>query len=191
MHSCHLVDPLARQHHTRHFPASHIRGSERIDFFPVSQGISQSVIWSGCYSFYSVFHSDHRAYLLDLSKELLIFNIAHTVAPPFFRGLILQDPRVVNNYKSILHDQLQVHKVREKLDSLWQTMKNNSGTPDHTIQYQKLDRTITEAMLHAEKQLSTAHKSKYQWSPPPKKSTSGNLIFNFTVKPTTRPEDRR
>jgi hypothetical protein len=180
--SCHLVDPLARQHHTRPFPASHIRGTKLIEFIFVSQGILPSVIRSGCCSFYSVFHSNHRAYFLDLNSELLISDIAHTMALPVFRGLRLQDPRIVNSYRTILHDQLQVHKVREKLDSLWQAVETNSWTPDHTIQYQKLDRTITESMLHMEQQLRTNHKSKYQWSPPLKKAVQAIWYLTLRLK---------
>jgi len=53
--SCGLRDPLALQHESRPFPASHIRGSQRIDFTLVTPGILPAVTSSGSLGFNSCF----------------------------------------------------------------------------------------------------------------------------------------
>jgi hypothetical protein len=56
--SCSLQDPLAFQHSSHPFPASHIRGSSRIDFILVTSGISSSTQSSGSMSFHSIFNGE-------------------------------------------------------------------------------------------------------------------------------------
>ncbi|MFN9980606.1 MAG: hypothetical protein ACK53Y_11850, partial [bacterium] len=43
--------------------------------------------------------------------------------------------------------------------------ENNQWTPAHTLQYEKLDKLFTEAMLKAERTVSKRYSTTYQWSP--------------------------
>jgi hypothetical protein len=85
--TCGLKDPLARQHSTRPFPPSYIRGSEGIDYISVSQGIFPAVKSSGCLSQHAVFQSDHRAYFIDLDPVLLFSDPAYEISSPTYRKL--------------------------------------------------------------------------------------------------------
>jgi hypothetical protein len=157
VHTCCLIDPLARQHSPRPFSASHKRESQRIDFILVSSGVHSSVVSSGCQSFYSTMHSDHRAYFIDFSSKELFANKGHEIAPPFITMLCLQYPWVVKIYWAALHAKLTERKVIEKLDVLMATTASNQWTSKHTTQYQLLDMIISQAMLQVEREICTNH----------------------------------
>jgi hypothetical protein len=81
--SCGLGDHLARQHCTRPFPASHIRGKNRIDYIFLSSHLLPGVQSSGCLSHYSLMSSDHRAYFIDIDidSQLLFSDPAFEIHP--------------------------------------------------------------------------------------------------------------
>jgi exonuclease III len=116
--TCNLVDPLAKQHSSRPFPASHIRGSERIDFILVSQTIDMAVKASGCLSFSSLFNSDHKNYCVDFDAKLLFSDPAYEIAPRSYRKVRLHDPKLIDKYRELLYHLLDVHKILEKLTDL-------------------------------------------------------------------------
>jgi hypothetical protein len=168
--TCSLVDPLAKQHSSRPFPASHIRGSERIVFILVSQTIDMALKASGCLSFYSMFNSDHRGYYVDFDAKLLFSDPAYEMAPRSYRKLRLHDPKLVDKYRESLHHQLDANKILEKLTDLKRHATKSTWTSAHTDQYNTLDNIITTAMLSAENQLSRSHSVKFDWSPKRKRA---------------------
>jgi len=60
--TCNLIDPLARQHPTRPFPASHVRGKSRIDYIFISAALWPAVLRTGSLPHFSILHGDHLAY---------------------------------------------------------------------------------------------------------------------------------
>jgi exonuclease III len=145
--SCGLKDPLALQHSSRPFPASHIRGSKRIDFILVTPHLQPAVLNSGSLAFHSLFHSDHRAYYVDFDTLLMFADPAHDIAPPSYRRLQLSDPRLINKYRDILHEQLNYHKIYEKVQTLQEASDTGAWTSATTEEYQKIDKLVTESML--------------------------------------------
>ncbi len=93
--SCGLVDPLAGHHSTCPFPASHIRGSERIVYTFTTSRIEPAVVASGCLPFYSLFNSDHKSYYLDFDPKLLFADPAYEIASPEYRTLQLNNPKLI------------------------------------------------------------------------------------------------
>ncbi len=83
--TCGLKDPLALQHSSRPFPASHIRGSQRIDFILVTPNLLPAVQRTGSLSYYSLMQSDHRAYYVDFDSIELFSDPAYDIAPPMQR----------------------------------------------------------------------------------------------------------
>jgi len=146
--TCGLHDPFARQHSSLPLPASHIHGSEQIDFIFVSLGISNAITSSGCLSFHSVFNTNHRAQFLDFDSMALFADPAYEISPQSQHRLQHQDPRLVDQYKSHLHKQLEYHKVMDKPQQLQEHASNSTWTNSHTEEYYKLDVLVTEAMLH-------------------------------------------
>lgn len=94
--SCGLCLPLARQHTTRPFPASHIRG----DYIMISQSLLPAVQHSGVSSHHSLVRGDHLPYYLDFDSSILFSDPAYNIEPASFRKLRLQDPRVIQQYNS-------------------------------------------------------------------------------------------
>jgi len=168
--SCGLCLPLAHQHTSRPFPASHIRGRNQIDYILVSQSILPAVQRSGVMSHHSLVRGDHRPYYLDFDSTLLFADPAYQIAPPSHRNLRLHDPRIVKQYNDNLHTQLGHHNVYKRLDSLQEKFDNKQWDATCVAEYESLDEIITASMLKAEQQLSKRVTSTYQWSPTLKKA---------------------
>lgn len=163
--TCHLCLPLARQHPTRPFPASHIMGRNQIDYILVSETLLPAVQRSGVLSHHSLIRGDHRPYYLDFDAALLFSDPAYRIEPATFRKLRLQDPRNVTTYRSRLHELLATRNVVPRLDKLQQHIEQGTWTYQCQEEYERLDRTITESMLTAEQALSKRITTTYQWSP--------------------------
>jgi hypothetical protein len=110
-----LYDLFTRQHSSRPLPASHFCNSEQIDFIFVLLGVSIAITSSGCLSFHSFFNSNHRAQFLDLNSMALFADPAYEISQQSESRLQLQYPRLIDKYKSHLHEQLEYHKVNDKL----------------------------------------------------------------------------
>jgi hypothetical protein len=168
--SCGLKDPLALQHCSRPFPASHIRGTKRIDFLLVTPRLVPAVLSSGSLACHSLFHSDHRASFMDFDSLLLFADPAYEIAPPSYRRLQLADPRLKNQYRDVLHNQLQYPKVYDKVQHLQEVTESGTWTEEHTKEYQNLDKLITDSMLYAERNTGRKVSTRYEWSPTLKKA---------------------
>jgi hypothetical protein len=168
--SCNLVVTLAHQH-TPPYPATYIRGKKRLDYILISAELVPAIQRTGILPFHQLCLGDHRACYLDLNATILFGSTTHTIVQPIYRQLRLGNPAIVTAYKSTLTKQLTYHKVKDKL--LLLTEATTNGTWNHELQvvYEKLDRTITEAMLHAEATSSPPIKKTYEWSPAQSQST--------------------
>jgi len=111
--TCKLSPPLAIQHTTRPFPASHVRGTKQIDYMLLSKDILPAVINSGSLPHHSILHGDHHPYFLDFDSTLLFSDPTYEIATPPTRQLRLQDPRVIQRYREVLHDQFKIHEVEK------------------------------------------------------------------------------
>jgi hypothetical protein len=163
--SCKLCLPLGSQHASRPFPASHIRGRNQIDFILVSKALLPSILRSGVMAHQSLTRGDHLPYYIDLEASKLFSDPAYNIEPATVRKLRLQDPRVVKKYRSALHDRLESHDVFNRLEMLQDKLTKHEWTANCIDEYEKLDATITESMLSAEKDISKRVTCTYQWSP--------------------------
>lgn len=163
--SCNLCLPLAHQHSTRPFPASHIRGRNQIDYMLVSRSILPAVLRSSVLSHHSLIRGDHRPYYLDFDASALFSDPAYNIESASVRKLRLQDPRLIESYITRLHELLDNQNVFSRLEKLQKQADAGTWTPANTEMYEALDRTITESMLTAEKELSKQVVTNYQWSP--------------------------
>jgi exonuclease III len=180
--TCNLCLPLARQHTTRPFPASHIMGRNQIDYILVSQTLLPAVQRSGVLSHHLFIKGDHRPYYLDFDASLLFSDPAYQIEPAFIRKLRLQDPRVIQSYSTALHTSLEHHNVFSRLDKLQGALDRQEWTSEHTAEYELLDRTITEAMLQAEKDISKRITTTYQWSPKLKQAVQHLRYWNLRLR---------
>ncbi len=163
--SCDLCLPLATQHETRPFPASHIRGKHQIDYIFVSKLLLPAVQQSGVLAHHSLTRGDHRPYYLDFDPILLFSDPAYNIEPVSIWKLRLQDPHVVQQYITNLHRRLDHHNVFPRLEAIQEVLQKSQWTQATTQEYESLDNIITESMLAAENDLSKRITTTYQWSP--------------------------
>jgi len=163
--SCGLVDVLAEQHSSRPFPPTYIRGKKRLDYILVSSSIGHVIIRFGILPFNANFSGDHHSCFLDFDSDLLFSDLTSPFAPPCQRSLQLPDSKRVTKYREVLHEQLQYHKIPDKLKFLSEAAANKQWTDDCTTQYEVLDAIITQSMLHTEKSCSKRHTKCFKWSP--------------------------
>jgi hypothetical protein len=168
--TCNLSLPLAIQHATCLFPASHIRGKNQIDFLLVSISLLPAVTISGVLPHSSVFHSDHQPYFVDFDAQKLFGSPAYDIVQAQVRTLRLRDPRVVSKYLSSLHSQLDSHNMFPRLEALKSVASSLQWTTEHNSQYEELDQTRTESMLSAEKAAGKRITMRFHWLPPLKKA---------------------
>ena len=164
LNTCGLVDILQEQHKQANFPATYIRGWNRINGIFVSYQIVHTVLRSGLTPFHTFFQGDHRAAFVDFSARQLFNSNTYELQRPLGRGLQLKDPRIVDTYIQALFDQLAYHKIMERLDRTLAISVEDWKEKDR-ITYIRLDRAITEAMTYAERECARRYTTKYQWSP--------------------------
>ncbi len=65
----------------------------------------------------------------------------------------------------MLHEQLKIHKVFEKLDMLEKHADKYTWNDEHTKLYRTLDGVIIEAMKNAENTIGQSFSTIFEWSP--------------------------
>jgi len=163
--TCGLLDPLACHHSSRPFPATYNRGKSRLDYILASTSLMPAVICCGIFPYQSIFCSDHRPCFLDFDSRTLFDDSTKEMAPPCRRQLQLQDPTIVEKYVTTLQEQLNYHKIPEKLRKLQEVIDLGQWTEQHKIEYERLDKIITDSMIHAEKTSCRKLTSTFSWSP--------------------------
>jgi hypothetical protein len=56
---------------------------------------------------------------------------------------------------------------------------SSQRSPDHTLQYQAIDKIITKSMLHAESAVNQNLYKKFQWSPLLKIAVQATLLLKY------------
>ncbi len=132
--SCGLMDPLLCHHPDSPPPETYDRGSDHIDFIFVSASLFDKVHRSGIFPYNSIFLSDHRPCYIDLDSHSLFSETTPTIDPPQYRGLRLEDPRLVNEYRTLLTKQLEYHKIPDKAIQLLSEAQQGHWSPTSTQQ---------------------------------------------------------
>jgi hypothetical protein len=144
--------------------------------------IMSAVLASGCLSSNSIFNSDHRAYFLDLDPIILFSDPAYEIARPVYRQLRLHDPRLIDRYRTALHNHLKQHKIIDKLEDLTTAIAENKWQDKNTTLYNSLDASITEFMLHAERNTGKSFSKQFEWSPKLKQAVQAFRYWKLRLK---------
>jgi hypothetical protein len=104
MTNCRLTNALTDVH-SEQVPNTHVRRSKQIDFALVTYGIRHCIKAVGLLD-ESILKSDHRAIFLDLDLLLLFGTSLERLERPQFRNLKLDDPRISDSYRKLMHKQL-------------------------------------------------------------------------------------
>jgi hypothetical protein len=141
--NCGLINVLRRMHKGV-IPNTHARGSSQIDFPLITSGIYDHVVDVGLVD-RSILQSEHSGMFVDLRIEGIFGQHADKLAPHQFRNLKLDDPRISDKYRNILHKQFENHNVYRLVKGISIRCKyETSNLMDETI-YEKLDANILEA----------------------------------------------
>jgi hypothetical protein len=92
------------------------------------------------------------------------------------------DPRVITKYCIFLHKELQYHKTPQKCETLNKASQLGTWTTIHKEQYNRIDQTITKAMLHAERKVGKVSSGKFQWSPTLKRAVQAYRYWRLHLK---------
>mmetsp|Transcript_23721 Transcript_23721/g.33981 ORF Transcript_23721/g.33981 Transcript_23721/m.33981 type:complete len:478 (-) Transcript_23721:192-1625(-) len=96
--TCGLVDVLKEQHSST-IPPTYVRGKKRLDYVFVTPRVMNSVERSSLLLFHTCFGGDHRPIIIDFNAEKLFGDPSHEIQRQKSRGLKLNDPRIVNQYR--------------------------------------------------------------------------------------------
>jgi hypothetical protein len=130
-------------------PNTHARGSTEIDFPLITSGLDENVVDVGLLD-RSILQSDHSGVFVDLRIEGIFGQNPDKLALHQFRNLKLDDPRISDKYRKILHKKIEHQNVYRRVKEISVRGKYEMwNLMDETI-YEKLDADISEAMKHAE-----------------------------------------
>jgi len=102
--TCHLCEPLRAHRLSEKPPSTYNWGQHRIDFIFTTTKVIEVTLQSGLFPYDSVFLSDHRACYIDINSLTLFQESTPAISPPQYRGIRIQDPRVVSKYIDILEN---------------------------------------------------------------------------------------
>jgi hypothetical protein len=132
-------------------PATYARGSKKIDHILVTAALLPAVTASGIEPLHAGILSDHRALYVDFDTKLLLRGTLTTIPPSAARLLKSTDPHSVEVYIRKLTEQLEHHHLPECLARLMRLGTQMPFTDAMHRTAEALDRTLTKAMLYAEK----------------------------------------
>jgi hypothetical protein len=112
MANCGLTNALTDVH-SEQVPNTHVRGSKQIDVALVTDGIRPCIKAVGILD-ESILKIDDRAILLDLDLLLLFGVSLERLERPQFRNLKLDDPRISDSYRKLLHKQFECHNIYDR-----------------------------------------------------------------------------
>jgi hypothetical protein len=164
MRNCVLVNIL-RQIHEGVVHNTHARGSVQIDFPLLTSGMAEHVIDVGLLN-RSFLQSDHSGVFVDLSIEGIFGQHQDKLAPHKFCNLKLDDPRISDKYRKILHKQFEHHNVYRQVKNISLRGKDYTWNLEDDSVYEKLDGDISKAMKHAERMWNMRKSHATPWKKP-------------------------
>jgi exonuclease III len=160
-----LVDPHIQRHGSIDEPATHERGSDRIDYIFMTEKISEYVMAAGILEFHKVWKTDHRALYIDIDLEAFLGGRPSPLEVNANRGLMSNDPRAVKIYREHLLKNLEECGIEEKFQKLLDDVEANSGKINKELadRADELDDMFTAVKLESEKECRRV--KSFPWSP--------------------------
>jgi hypothetical protein len=171
MANCGLNNALTDVH-SEQVPNTHVRGSKQIDFSLVTYGIQPCIKAVGLFD-ESILKSNHRAIFLDLDLFLLFGVSLERLERPQFRNLKLDDARISDSYRKLLHQKIGCHNIYDRVQKISERGKADYWSNEDERCYGILDRDITAAMLRAAENCTIGKKHDTPWAPLPMQSGIG------------------
>ena len=138
-------------------PATYDRGNNQIDFMYVTNKVYENISHAGAMPFNSHVNSDHRPLYIDIDINKILGKTNHNMNLAK-RKITSADPEAAKIFKECVAQQLQNHKITEKIHQLLQ----QTPSTKHAKEVNNIDIQIQRAIKHAEHQ--TRQKKKAPWS---------------------------
>ena len=179
MHECCLIDAHAKTSDTSPAPATHQRGSEKIDFILVSPRIAKAITSASILALQDGYYSDHRALMDDFDARELFGSDTSEVTSQATRRLTSTSPRAVSTYIAHMKKHMSLHRIVEKATALDVKSKQGMWSATEIIEYEKLDSLLQEGRAAAENKCKPRDKSNYPWSPDLEKAGTAALYWKM------------
>jgi hypothetical protein len=108
---------------------------------------------------------------LDLDLILLFGAPPEKLETPQSRNLKLDDPRISDSYRKLLHKQFECHNIYDRVKKIFERGKADDWSHEDELDYETLDRDITSAMLRAAEKCSIRKHHDTPWAPSLSKAT--------------------
>jgi hypothetical protein len=119
----------------------------------------------------SILKSDHRAICIDLDILLLFGAAPERLERPQFRNFKLDDPRIPESYRRLLHKQFKCHNIYEGVKNISERDKADNWSHEDELAYRILDHDITVEIMRAAEKFSIRKQHDASWAPSLSKST--------------------
>jgi hypothetical protein len=169
MANCGLTNTLTDVHSDQVLN-THVRGSKQIDFDLVTDGIHPCIKAVGILD-ESILKSDHREIFLDLDLLLLCGVSLERLERPQFRNLKLDDPRISDSYRKLLHKKCGCYNIHDRVQNISERGKADDWSNEDGRCYEILDRDITAAILRAADKCTIRKQHDTPWAPSLSKAT--------------------
>ncbi len=144
-------------------PATYKYGSDRkIDFMLGSPAVANCIRSAGFLAYDNGIFSKHRGLFIDLDFQELMGSV-DSISPAPARRLNSENQVSVDRYLAAFKKYADDHNIDERVTALVNIAASLS-TSQCKQSYDAIDRDITRAMLHAEKEAKRPA-GKYAWSP--------------------------
>jgi hypothetical protein len=142
----HLIDLMRLQHPNLVEVATYARGSKRLDYVLGTAEIANSIENCGYEPFNFRYHTDHRAYFIDLNTKILFGSTIQPLAKFSDRILHSNNIRQVTKYIQTKHKMLTECNAFER--------GNRLEDPDNRHEFaERLDADVLRSSLSAEKRI--------------------------------------
>jgi hypothetical protein len=98
-----------------------------------------------------VLQSDHSGMFVDLKIEGIFGQHLDKISPHKFCNIKLDDPRISDKYRKILHKQFEHHNIYRRVKRITLQGKDSTWNLEDESVYEKLDDDISEVMKHPER----------------------------------------
>jgi hypothetical protein len=108
---------------------------------------------------------------IDLCIEEIFRPSPEKLAQPQYRNLKLDDPRISEEYRKIIHKKFKCHNIYRQVKEISVQGKDDEWSLQDEAAYELLDKEITEAMLHAERMCAFRKQHATPWTASISKAT--------------------
>lgn len=115
---------------------------------------------------YSRSVGDHRTIILDATTLTMVGSYQHIIVYPPCRRLTIQNPRCVTRYMQRLEEQMDAHRMDERLDELERKMTSYPETEEQQAESERLDMQMIEIQCAAEAKCRQIRKPDLPFSMP-------------------------